>query len=105
MNAKQKQTAEDFWKEYFYMTTDTPDYHTFIAFCENLTETSSQLKPLVMQKIADGLIAELDNYLLDAKNCEEIKSLKYKTDLDFTSLLFRVIAKRIIEKYLSNFSA
>jgi len=51
MNAKQKQTAEDFWEEYFYNTTNTPDYHTFIAFCENLTETNG------------GLTDKLKNYL------------------------------------------
>lgn len=66
---------------------------------------ASQLEPPVMQKIAGDLIKEFDNYLLDVKNCKEIKSLNYKTDIDFASLLFRIIAKRIIEKYASNFSA
>jgi hypothetical protein len=58
----------------------------------------------VVQKIAGDLVKEFDSYLLDVKNCEEIKKLKYKTDMDFASLLFRIIAKQIIEKYASNFS-
>src|SRR5690606_15550378 len=53
MNHKQKQIAEQFWKDYFYMTTDTPDKDTFIAFCENLADESRLLDAPVMQKIAD----------------------------------------------------
>ncbi len=37
-----KQIAEEFWKEYFYMTTDNPDKDTFIAFCENLIDANNQ---------------------------------------------------------------
>ncbi|PJA99567.1 MAG: hypothetical protein CO128_03230 [Ignavibacteriales bacterium CG_4_9_14_3_um_filter_30_11] len=54
-----------------------------------------------MQKIAEDLISKFDEYLLSIKNCENIKKLKYKTDLDFVSLLFRVVAKQIIEEYVS----
>jgi len=54
-----------------------------------------------MQKIAEGLTAKFDEYLASVKNCENIKKLKYKTDLDFVSLLFRVVAKQIIEEYVS----
>jgi len=54
-----------------------------------------------MQKIAEDLISKFDKYLLSIKNCENIKKLKYKTDLDFVSLLFRVVAKQIIEEYVS----
>ena len=53
-----------------------------------------------MQKIAKDLISKFDEYLLSVKNCENIKKLKYKTDLDFVSLLFRVVAKQIIEEYV-----
>ena len=68
------------------------------------TKLSSQLQPPVLKKIAEGLMAEFNGYLLSAENCETIKNLKYKTDIDFASLLFRIIAKQIIEKYVSNFS-
>ena len=54
-----------------------------------------------MQKIAEDLISKFDEYLLSIKNCENIKKLKYKTDLDFVSLLFRVVAKQIIREYIS----
>ena len=54
-----------------------------------------------MQKIAEGLTAKFDEYLASVKNCENIKKLKYKTDLDFVSLLFRVVAKQIIREYIS----
>ena len=54
-----------------------------------------------MQKIAEDLISKFDKYLLSIKNCENIKKLKYKTDLDFVSLLFRVVAKQIIREYIS----
>ena len=76
------------------------------SFTEAVGEIiSNPVEAEVMQKIAEGLIKEFENYLLDIKNCEEIKNLKYKTDIDFASLLFRIIAKRIIEKYASNFTA
>lgn len=45
------------------------------------------------------LTKRFEDYLLSAENCEKIKSLKYKTDIDFASLLFRVIAKEIIDNY------
>jgi len=34
-----------------------------------------------MQKIVEDLISKFDKYLLSIKNCENIKKLKYKTDL------------------------
>src|SRR5690606_13682884 len=60
MNHKQKQIAEQFWKDYFYMTTDTPDKDTFIAFCENLADESRLLDAPVMpnEVVAGGNLSD-----------------------------------------------
>lgn len=49
---------------------------------------------------AEELIKRFDEYFSDIKNCEYIKKINYKSDIDFQILLFKIIARKIINNFV-----